>query len=235
MGVALVSGGTKGIGLAIAKTLKNKGYKTVVCYSNDEAAALSAQESGLDVFKCDVSSPKDVQNLKAFIESRYGGADVLVNCAGVSLEQKVVLDVTLEEFDRLFDVNVKGTFLLTNAMLPKMLEKEKGVIVNISSIWGIDGGACEAVYSATKGAINAYTKALAKEFGSANIRVNCVAPGYIDTRMNAHLTQEDRAEFVSSLMIKRVGTCEDVASAVAFLIENEYVTGQILRIDGGML
>ena len=234
MGLALISGGTRGIGLAVALSLKNKGYKTVVCYSKDQAAALNAQNLGLEAIKCDVSNPDSVKALSERIEKLYGGVDVLVNCAGVSLEQKVVLDVTLEEFNHLFDVNVKGTFLLTNAIIPLMLEKG-GSIINISSIWGIDGGACEAVYSATKGAINAYTKALSKELAGANIRVNAVAPGYIDTQMNAHISEEDKLEFVSNLLIKRVGTGEDVANAVTFLIENDYITGQILRVDGGMI
>ena len=235
MKVALVSGGTRGIGLAIAQSLKNKGYKTAVCYSNDEAAALNAQKLGLETFKCDVSNEQSVLALARELETCYGGVDVLVNCAGVSLEQKLALDVTLDEFNRLFDVNVKGTFLLTNAITPQMISKNGGSIINISSIWGIDGGSCEAVYSATKGAINAYTKALAKELSGANIRVNAVAPGYIDTQMNSHLSEEDKLEFVSDLCIKRVGRVEEVASAVIFLVENQYVTGQILRVDGGML
>ncbi len=235
MKVALVTGGTKGIGLAIAKKLQKAGYKTVISYFNDDIAAKKAQEScGFDLIKCDVSSIKEMKNAVKNIVKIYDSLDVLVNCAGISLKQKTVLDVTEEEFDKTFAVNVKGVFSATNACLPFMIEKNSGTIVNVSSVWGIDGGSCEAVYSASKGAVIAYTKALSKELAFSGIRVNAVAPGFIDTDMNSHLSKEEKVEFFENLTVKRAGSVDEVADAVMFLIENEYMAGQILRIDGGM-
>ena len=164
------------------------------------------------------------------LKSRY--VDVLVNNAGVALF-KQVQDVTAEEFDRLFAVNVKGAFLCVKHAVPFMLSKQSGLIVNISSVWGEIGGSCESVYSASKGALIAFTKALANELGYSGIRVNTVSPGVIDTAMNARLSKDELLSVQETIPMGRLGNGEDVARAVAYLEENDYVTGIDLPVNGG--
>lgn len=235
MKVALVTGGTKGIGLAVAKKLQKSGYTPVINYFSDDVTAKKVENDyGIKAYKADVSDEKAVNKMVSDIISRYGKIDVLVNSAGIALKQKTLLDVDYEEMQRCISVNLAGTILTTKAVLTGMISSGGGVIVNVSSVYGNTGGSCEAVYSATKGGINAFTKAIAKEFSSANIRVNAVAPGFIDTEMNVHISAEDKNAFCEDLLVKRIGTPEDVASAVYFLIENTYISGTVLSVDGGM-
>ncbi len=235
MKVALITGGTKGIGLAVAKKLQKSGYMPVINYFSDDVAAKKAENDyGIKTYKADVSDEKAVNKMVSDILRRYGKIDVLVNSAGIALKQKTLLDVDYEEMQRCISVNLTGTILTTKAVLLGMISSGGGVIVNVSSVYGNTGGSCEAVYSATKGGINAFTKAIAKEFSSANVRVNAVAPGFIDTEMNAHISAEDKKAFCEDLLVKRIGAPEDVADAVCFLIENTYISGTVLSVDGGM-
>ena len=161
-----------------------------------------------------------------------GKVDILVNNAGMSLI-KQLQDTTWEEFNRLMSVNVGGAFLCSREAAKGMIDKQSGLIVNISSVWGEVGGSCESVYSASKAALLGFTKALAKELGWSGVRVNCISPGVIDTPMNAHFSEAEMAALIDEIPAGRVGRCEDIAKAVLFLEENEYVTGIDLPVNGG--
>lgn len=228
MKTVLVTGGVRGIGKSIANAFKKKGYRVCVTYSKDEENATLAREEGLEVYKADVSVEADVLGL--FQE--VGKVDVLVNNAGVSLI-KQIQDVTYEEFNRLMSINVGGAFLCAREAAKGMIDRQAGLIVNVSSVWGEVGGSCESVYSASKAALIGFTKALAKELGWSGIRVNCVSPGVIETPMNAHFSKEELDAIKEEIPMGRLGQGEDVAKAVLYLEENDYVTGIDLPINGG--
>lgn len=225
---ALVTGGTRGIGFAVAEKLREKGYRVFAAYSSDEESAERATAAGIVAVKADVSKEEDVKALFA----RTGRVNLLVNNAGVSLV-KQIQDTTAEEWNRLFAVNVGGAFLCTREAVRGMIDEKAGLIVNVSSVWGEVGGSCESAYSATKAALLGFTKALAKELGFSGIRVNSVSPGVIATRMNARLSAEETEALREDIPLGRVGLPEDVAKAVVFLEENEYVTGVDLPVNGG--
>ena len=228
MKTVLVTGGVRGIGLAIARAFLDKGYRVCVSYSRDEESAMMARSMGLETYRADGRKEEDVREMM----EKIGGVDILVNNAGVAMFRQVQ-DVDVEEFDDLFAVNVRGAFLCVKHAVPYMIAKKSGLIVNISSVWGEVGGSCESVYSASKGALIAFTKALASELGYSGIRVNTVSPGLIATTMNARLSEEDIAALVDEIPVGRIGTGEDVAKAVLFLEENEYVTGVDIPVNGG--
>ena len=228
MKTVLITGGVRGIGKSIADAFAKKGYRVCVTYSKDEASASLAREEGLEVYKADVAVEADVVSLFKTI----GKVDILVNNAGVSLI-KQIQDVEYEEFNRLMSVNVGGAFLCSREAAKGMIDNQAGLIVNISSVWGEVGGSCESVYSASKAALIGFTKALAKELGWSGIRVNCISPGVIDTPMNAHFTKEEMDAMQEEIPMGRLGKGEDVAKAVLYLEENEYVTGIDLPINGG--
>ncbi len=226
---ALITGGTRGIGFACCRLFSDAGYAVTALYSRDEGAARAARESlpQVDFVRADVANEADVARVFAGIPS----LDVLVNNAGICYFAQVQ-DVTMSDWERVMGVNTGGAFLATKYAVKKMLAKG-GAIVNVSSVWGITGGSCESVYSASKGAVIAFTKATAKELAPAGITVNCVAPGVIDTAMNAHLQGEDRRALEAEIPLGRYGLPEEVAQAVFFLARAKYVTGQILGVDGG--
>ena len=228
MKTILVTGGTRGIGLAIAQAFQKKGYRIVVTYSKDEESANLAKEQGLEVFRADVSKEDEVVDLI----KQIGRVDVLVNNAGVSLI-KQLQDITYDEYKKVMDVNVGGAFLCSREVVKGMIDRQSGLIVNISSVWGEVGGSCESVYSASKSALIGFTKALSKELGYSGIRVNCISPGIIDTPMNAHFTAEELACIKEEIPMGRLGLGEDVAKAVLYLEENDYVTGIDLPVNGG--
>ncbi len=228
MKTVLVTGGVRGIGLAIARAFQQKGYRVCVSYSKDEKSAEEARRLGLEVYRADGRKDAAVRQMMETI----GGVDILVNNAGVAMFRQVQ-DVSVEEFDDLFAVNVRGAFLCVKYAVPYMIAKKSGLIVNISSVWGEIGGSCESVYSASKGALIAFTKALANELGYSGIRVNTVSPGVIDTAMNARLSDDDMAALVEEIPVQRIGTGDDVAKAVLFLEENDYVTGVDIPVNGG--
>ena len=228
MKTVLVTGGVRGIGKSIADAFKKKGYRVCVTYSKDEENATLAREDGFEVYKADVSVEADVRGLF----QKVGKVDVLVNNAGVSLI-KQIQDVTYEEFNRLMSINVGGAFLCAREAAKGMIDRQAGLIVNVSSVWGEVGGSCESVYSASKAALIGFTKALAKELGWSGIRVNCVSPGVIETPMNAHFSKEELDAMKEEIPMGRLGQGEDVAKAVLYLEENDYVTGIDLPINGG--
>lgn len=228
MKTVLVTGGVRGIGKSIANAFKKKGYRICVTYSKDEENATLAREDGFEVYKADVSVEADVLGLF----QKVGKVDVLVNNAGVSLI-KQIQDVTYEEFNRLMSINVGGAFLCAREAAKGMIDRGAGLIVNVSSVWGEVGGSCESVYSASKAALIGFTKALAKELGWSGIRVNCVSPGVIETPMNAHFSKEELDAMKEEIPMGRLGQGEDVAKAVLYLEENDYVTGIDLPVNGG--
>ena len=228
MKTVLITGGTRGIGRSIAKLFLQKSYRVCVTYSRDEESAKETAALGAEVYKVDVSKEADVLALFA----KIGRVDVLVNNAGISLI-KQIQDVSYAEYERVMSVNVGGAFLCSREAAKGMIDRQSGLIVNISSVWGEVGGSCESVYSASKAALLGLTKALAKELGWSKIRVNSISPGVIDTPMNAHFTAEEMSALQEEIPMGRLGVGDDVARAVAYLEENEYVTGIDLPVNGG--
>lgn len=239
---ALVTGASGGIGAAVCRRLAQDGYNLILQYhtagqdAEALARALAVQGVNAIAVQADISDENAVENLFATGEAQCGSVDLLVNNAGVAL-QKLFDLTTPQEFDQLFGVNVRGTYLCSRRALPGMLKKHAGGIVNISSIWGITGASCEVVYSASKAAVIGMTKALAKEVGPSGIRVNCIAPGVIDTKMNRNLSSADMEALAQETPLGRIGTPADVAELVAFLASEKasFLTGQIIAADGGMV
>ena len=238
----LITGGAGGIGSACARVFAENGYNVGISYmeSEKEALLLKAEllEKGVDceAFYCDVSSRDDVESMFSQFEARLGNVDVLINNAGIA-QQKLFLDITLWEWNRMIDTNLTGVFNTCQCALRNMVYNKSGSIVNISSIWGISGASCEAHYSASKAAVIALTKALAKEYGPSNIRVNAIAPGVIDTKMNAHLDEGDIEALAQNTALGRIGTPREAAEAAYFLASEKaaFITGQVLTIDGGFV
>lgn len=237
----LVTGSSRGIGRAIAERFARAGHRVALhCLTRraeTEAlcAALAAEGCSVMAAQGDVADEAAVARLFAAVRERFGPVDVLVNNAGVALPQQLLTDCSTADWDRLFAVNVRGAFLCCRAALPDMVRRQRGSIVNISSVWGVVGGSCETPYSASKATLIGLTRALAKEVAPSGVRVNCVAPGYIETEMNAALSEADRAAIRQETPLGVPGAPEDVAAAVAFLAleESRFITGQVLRCDGG--
>ncbi len=227
---ALVTGGTRGIGLACCRLLAARGYLVTALYSSSEEDAARARGvlPQAEFVRADVSDEGEVEA----VFSRFSSLDVLVCNAGVELF-KQVQDTSFSDFDRLMKVNLGGVFLCCKHAVKRMLGRG-GAIVNVASVWGETGGSCESVYSASKGGVIAFTKALAKELAPSNIRVNCVSPGAVDTAMNARLDRSERRALEEEIPLGRMGTAEEIAEAVCFLAENGYVTGEVLAVNGGL-
>ncbi len=238
MKTALVTGGTKGIGKAVALAFLQQGYEVVINYNSNEETALATQEEFNIQGYCPILLRADVSDelqVKAMFREFFGiydRLDVLVNNAGISLI-RVIQDTTPADWDNIFGVNVKGVYHCCRAVADKMIGCGGGSIINIASIWGEVGASCEAAYSASKGAVIAFTKALAKELAPSKVRVNCVSPGVIDTGMNSHLTDTEMEQLIDSIPAGRIGYPEDVAKACLYLAEADYVTGEVLSVGGG--
>jgi 3-oxoacyl-[acyl-carrier protein] reductase len=224
----LITGGVRGIGLAIAKAFLEKGYDVYATYSKDEESAKNARNCGIFAVRSDIRKEEEIVRLF----EQIGKVDILVNNAGVSLI-KQIQDTTAKDLDELFSVNVRGAILCAREAAKGMIDRRSGLIVNISSVWGEVGASCETAYSASKAAIIGFTKALAKELGYSNIRVCCVSPGVIDTRMNEHFSQEDLSLIQEEIPMGRLGKSEEIAKTVVFLEENDYITGVDIPVNGG--
>lgn len=238
MKTVLVTGGTKGIGKAIALEFLKNGYEVVLNYCHDERAALATQEEFNMLGYCsvllrgDVSDPEQVKNMFSEFFGIYEKLDILVNNAGISLV-RVIQETSSDDWDEVFGVNAKGVFNCCRAVADKMIGCGGGSIINVGSIWGEVGASCEVAYSASKGAVIAFTKALSKELAPSNVRVNCVSPGVIDTDMNSNLTDGEMEELIEKIPAGRIGRPEDVAKACLYLAEADYVTGEVLSVGGG--
>ena len=235
MKVAIITGASGGIGSQIAQILCENDYAVIGCYRNN-AAVCDAMASDINIsgvfqpYCLNLRSEDEAIDLAKYTMETFGRIDLLVNCAGIGEIAPLTESLRWEE---IIDINLCGTIRMCKAVLPFMLRRGKGDIVNISSVWGNCGSACEAPYSASKGGINAFTKALAKEVGVMGIRVNAVAPGFIDTEMNSSLTARDIADIRDDIPLRRTGTPDDIAKAVLNLVNSPYVTGQVITVDGG--
>lgn len=238
MKTVIVTGGSRGIGAAIVKELAKSGYNVVLDYNKSVDAAkkiqdeLEKQNINIEIFKADVSKREEVKELVRFTLERYKNIDILINNAGID-QIKPFIDITDEDWNNMIGVNLNSVFYCTQEVLSNMLKNKSGCIINISSVWGITGGSCEVHYSTSKAGIDGLTKALAKELGPSNIRVNGVAPGAIMTDMNKDLTNEEIIELNEEIPLGRIGTPQDIARCVKWLIEDQYTTGQIISPNGG--
>lgn len=237
---ALITGASRGIGRTAARILARDGFAVALNYFRSQSGAESLMREINDtygmnianIYKADVSDRGQVEEMFRAV----GDVDVLVNNAGVA-QQKLFTDITVEDWDRMLAVDVTGVFHCCQCALPPMIRRKRGKIINISSMWGQVGASCEVHYSAAKAAVIGLTKALAKEVGPSGIQVNCIAPGVVDTAMNAALDADTLCELCGETPLGRIGTTEDIAEAVAFLASgrSDFITGQVLGVNGGMV
>lgn len=241
MKVAIVTGSSRGIGKACALRLAKNGFTVVINYSHSESEAKNVLNeiesfggSGM-IYRADVSKLDEVKAMMRDVSKTYGQIDVLVNNAGI-VRDEYLLMLNPETLDKCFDLNVKGYFYCAQQAVLKMFRKKSGVVINMSSVSGILALAGQSVYSATKGAVNSLTQTMAKELAPYGIRVNAVAPGFIETEMLNALSDEKKQEYLNAIPMHRLGTVEDVANVVSMLASDaaSYITGQIITVDGGI-
>ena len=242
MSNVLITGASRGIGAATARLFAREGWNAALNSSSPDGTVPLARElSGLGVravsMTADVSDPVQAARLVRQAEGDLGPLDAVVCCAGVALPQQLLTDTTDGQWRRVTSVDLDGIFYTLRAAIPGMVRRKRGAIVTVSSMWGVTGGSCEAPYSAAKAGVIGLTRALAKELGPSNIRVNCVAPGVINTGMNRHLTPEDLAALGAEAPLGRIGEPEEAAEAILFLASDRssFITGQVLNVDGGMV
>lgn len=235
----IITGASGGIGSAIAEYFSQNGFGVCLHYNKSEQSAKATADTIIAnggravIFGGDLTSFEIAEELVRFANKELGDIDVLVNNAGIA-QQKLFCDITDSDYDNMMSVNLKSCFNMSKAVLPLMINKKSGSIINISSMWGLVGGSCEVHYSAAKAGMIGMTKALAKEVGPSGITVNCVAPGVIDTKMNSNLTDDDKRQLIDETPLCKIGTPVDVAKAVYFFATQEFVTGQVLAVDGGI-
>lgn len=234
----IVTGVTGGIGSQIARKFILMGDIVIGVYNNSESVAMQLKKefgANLHLYKCDLSDFDCGEKLLLYIEEKGLQPDLLINNAGISIIG-LLQDLTKDFWNNIWNTNVTSAISLSKALIPLFLRNGHGKIINISSVWGERGASCEVAYSATKGAINSFTKALAKELAPSNIQVNALSCGIIDTKMNSHLSSEDISSIIEEIPAERMGTPQDVADAVLSLTYfNSYMTGQIITIDGGWM
>lgn len=233
----LITGGSRGIGAAAVERFAADGWDVAFCWHRSEkAAAEVVKKTGALSFQTDVADPAAVGQMIERAERELGHIDVLINNAGLG-QFGLLTDLTDQEWDRLLAVNLSSVFYTSRAVLPGMIRRKSGCILNLSSIWGMCGGSCEAAYSAAKAGVIGLTKALAKEVGPSGIRVNCVAPGAVDTEMNARLSLEERVALEEETPLLRMGTPGEIASLLVFLAGEDasFLTGQVISPNGGLV
>ena len=238
--VVIVTGASRGIGRNIAYNLAVNGYDVIANYNNSEQEAIKLKEDlksqgiDIDIFKANVSKRADVKKLVDFAIEKYNKIDVLINNTGIA-QEKLFTDITDEEFDNMMKVTLYSVFYTTQEAARYMIREHSGCIINISSIYGISGGSCEVHYSMAKAGVDGMTKALAKELGPSNIRVNSVAPGAIDTDMNKNVSEEDWKAIINETPLMRKGYPIDITRCIKWLIEDEFTTGQVISPNGGLV
>ena len=236
--VVLVTGGSRGIGAEIVKLLAKSGHTVILNYNKSEDCAKSVENElknlgyTVDIFKADVSKKEEAESLIKFVLEKYGRIDVLINNAGIS-QTKLFTDITDEDWQNMMDNNLNSAFYCTRETVKNMIHNKQGLIINMSSIWGVTGASCEVHYSTAKAGLIGFTKALAKELGPSNIRVNAIAPGIIDTDMCKEYFAEEKEKIKEEIPLERIGTAENIAKCVKWLIEDDYVTGEVISINGG--
>ena len=236
--VIIVTGASRGIGREIAKVLAKAGNKVIANYNKSFEKAeqlkneLKLEGINIDIFKADVSNRNEVKSMIDFTIQKYDKIDVLINNAGID-DEKLFVDITDDDWDYMMKNNLYSVFYCTQEVIKYMLSQMSGQIINISSIYATNGGACDVHYSTAKAGINGMTKALAKEFGLSNIRVNSIAPGAIYTDMTANVTDYDWEQVKKEIPLGKIGNPIDIAKCVKWLVEDEYTTGQIIEINGG--
>lgn len=238
--LAIVTGASKGIGREIAKTLAKNKIKVIANYNNSEKEAKELKEElkkegiEIDIVKADVSTREGTSQLAKYALEKYKKIDILINNAGIS-EYKLFTDETDEDWQRVINTNLYSAFAMSQEVIPSMVHKKEGLIINISSAWGVVGGALEVIYSVSKAGMDGLTKALAKELGPSNIRVNSIAPGMINTKMNSNLNDEEIENLKEETPLGKIGEPKDIAKCIKWLIEDEFTTGQIISINGGWI
>lgn len=235
--VILVTGASRGIGNNIARKLAQKNI-VIANYNKSRSEAeklkdnLNKENIDIDIIKADVSNRIEVKEMTAHIIEKYGKIDVLINNAGIS-QYKLFTDITDEEWDSIMNINLKSNFIVTQEVVKNMIANKKGLIINISSIWGVTGAAMEVAYSTSKAGIIGLTKSLAKELGPSNIRINAIAPGIIDTSMNDNFSEQEINNIKDEIPLERIGKPEEITKCIEWLLEDNYTTGQVISINGG--
>ena len=238
-----ITGASRGIGATTAVYFAQKGYNVGINYLNSKERAESVAEKirslgqRAELYQGDVADFEQIKSVIARCADELGAISVVVNNAGIA-QQKLFTDTTPDEWRRMFSVNIDGMYNVLHASLPQMINKKSGSVVNVSSMWGVCGASCEVAYSASKSAVIGLTKALAAELAPSGIRVNCVAPGLIDTEMNNNLSEEDIKSVIDEIPLGKIGTAEDIARAIYFLADDEaspFTTGVTLNVNGGMV
>ncbi len=229
--VVLITGGSKGIGKATAYYFQSKGYKVIITYNKSKESAKSMQNDGIDAFCCDVKDEKQVKSLFDYIYSKYNTLDIVINNAGICLMQKMLIDTTSEEFDEIFNVNVKGVYNITKIYLQKAIYSQ-GKIINITSIFAKKGGSCEVIYSSSKSGVSGFTRALSQELALSKVGVCELSVGLVDTQMNSHLSTSDKQEFIKEYNQKKVYEPLDVAKKIFNIAKKDsnIVNGKIYKI-----
>ena len=233
--IAIVTGGSRGIGKAIVYELVKKGIKVVVNYRNSDELAKKIEEdlgNMVRIYKADISKREEVKGLIEFSLKEFGSIDILINNAGID-QECMFQDITDKMWNDIININLYSVFCVTQEALPVFLKNKSGCIINISSIYGVNGGSCATAYSASKAGIDGITKSLAKELGPSNIRVNSIAPGYIDTDMNKNFSKDNVEEIKKETPLGRIGNGVDIAKCINWLIEDNFTTGQVIQINGG--
>lgn len=238
--VVVITGAARGIGRCIAEYLARKGYIVVADYNKSDKEAIQLKENlkkeniDIEIFRADVSDRAEVKELIEYTIRKYSKIDCIINNAGID-QIKMFSDITDEDWNSIINNNLNSVFYMCQEALKYMIHEKDGSIINISSIWGQVGASCESAYAVSKAGIDALTKSLAKELGPSNIRVNSIAPGFIDTDMNNNFTEKEKSEIIEEIPLQKIGKTLDVAKCVEWLINDEYVTGQVIGVNGGWL
>ena len=236
--VVIITGASRGIGREIAKVLAKKNYIIIANYNKSEEEIKQLKEElknegyNIDIFKADVSRRDECERLVAYVLEKYNKVDILINNAGIS-QIKEFTQLTDDDWNSMINVNLNSMFFMIKEVINNMIHNKKGCIINISSVWGMVGSSCEVHYSAAKAGVIGMTKALAKEMGPSNIRVNSIAPGFVNTDMTKDLSKDDIIEIIDETPLMKVAKPEDIVKSIEWLIEDELVTGQVISPNAG--